>query len=587
MTTEPETHSWFGPSLLDTGPETADPSHTQEFSRLWRGFMTARVTLGLVLVLLQATIYGLGNSQDTFLVVICGAYFAVTLAVRLLARPRPLGRTFDFQWAGTIGVDVLVFSVLQFAQGNSINYTPLFALPVLQASVLGSLPLALGTAAGATLLLLANAAWLSLQGSGDSASHFLQSALTGAGCFVIAFLANQLAQRLASEEQRTRSSQLAVRVQRQVNELVIESLTDGILVVDVRSTVRAANPAARHLLGAQRAVRNKFFELDAETGWQALAALTRLSFSQNQAQQADISINHIGQGPRRVRVRTRLTAAQDSGGESLCVMFLQDQREMEARMRTEKLASMGRMSTAVAHEIRNPLSAIVQANALLEEDLGEPQHKQLTLIVNQNAKRLEKIVDDILNISRVQRRENTGPTEPLVLNEWVAQVCQDWGQQTGSQSLLSLQLASTALSVYFEPEHLRRVLVNLLDNARRYASSLPDAIQVSTRVSATRQVFLGVWSDGPPMDQSVQRHLFEPFFSSESRSSGLGLYICRELCERHGASIAYQRTWRQARGSNTEGNEFFLSLRPSTVDARIGNTLPDNSFVTAWPQLHP
>jgi two-component system sensor histidine kinase PilS (NtrC family) len=587
MTTEPEIHSWFGPSLLDTGPDLVDTSHTLEFSRLWRGFMTARVSLALVLLLLQATIYGLGNSQHTFLVLICGAYFAVTLAVRLLARPRSLGRTFDLQWVWTIGVDVLAFSALQFAQGNSINYTPLFALPVLQASVLGSLPLALGTAAGATLLLLANAAWLSLQAPGDGAAHFLQSALTGAGCFVIAFLANQLALRLASEEQRTRSSQLAVRVQRQVNELVIESLTDGVLVVDAHSTVRAANPAARHLLGTQRAIRNKFFELDAETGWQSLAALARQSFSHHQAQQADISIQHDGQGPRRVSVRTRLTTTQDSGGESLCVMFLQDQREVEARMRTEKLASMGRMSAAVAHEIRNPLSAIVQANALLEEDLGEPHLRQLTTIVSQNAKRLEKIVDDILNISRVQHRESAGEPQPLALNEWVAQVCQDWCQQTDSQPMLNLQLASTPVSVYFDPEHLRRVLVNLMDNARRYANQQPDAIQVSTRISASGQVLLGVWSDGPPMEQSVQRHLFEPFFSSESRSSGLGLYICRELCERHGASIAFQRTWRKARGSNTEGNEFFVSLRPSTVDTRIGTTLPDKAFVTAWPQLHP
>ena len=72
---------------------------------------------------------------------------------------------------------------------------------------------------------------------------------------------------------------------------------------------------------------------------------------------------------------------------------------MEARMRTEKLASMGRLSTAVAHEIRNPLAAITQANALLDEDITDPRHKQLTTMVGQNAKRLAKIVDDILNVS--------------------------------------------------------------------------------------------------------------------------------------------------------------------------------------------
>jgi len=54
----------------------------------------------------------------------------------------------------------------------------------------------------------------------------------------------------------------------------------------------------------------------------------------------------------------------------------------------------------------------------------------------------------------------------------------------------------------------------------------------------------------------VMRHLFEPFFSSESRSSGLGLYICRELCERYGAQIAYQRV----RLDQLEGNEFFVTM---------------------------
>ena len=87
---------------------------------------------------------------------------------------------------------------------------------------------------------------------------------------------------------------------------------------------------------------------------------------------------------------------------ALLGIYLQDQRKLEASMRTEKLAGMGRLSTAVAHEIRNPLSAISQANALLDEDITDPRLKRLTAMVSQNAKRLEKIVNDILNVARVQ-----------------------------------------------------------------------------------------------------------------------------------------------------------------------------------------
>ncbi len=100
-----------------------------------------------------------------------------------------------------------------------------------------------------------------------------------------------------------------------------------------------------------------------------------------------------------------------------------------------------------------------------------------------------------------------------------------------------------------------------------------DAIQVSTQRQAGGEVVLGVWSDSPPMEQSVEQHLFEPFFSSESRSSGLGLYICRELCAGHGATIAFQRVRRPARDTLLDGNEFFITLRRQpTPDAMMPAT---------------
>jgi len=403
MNLPPDLQPWSGPSTPGAGVETVDKP--QEFERLWRAFMTARVALGLVLVLLQGTIFLLGASADPVLMLICAAYFATALMVRLTASPHRLDINFDFHWIITIGVDILAFSALQVSQ-SSINYAPLFALPVLMASVLGSLLLAMGVAAGVTILLFFYAAWLSVQLPGDTLAYFLQAALTGAGCFVISFLAHQIATRLANVELRAQRSQLAARVQSQVNELVIESMSDGILVVDPRGTVWVANPAARRLMGPERFVRNRTFDLAQHKGWQGLLDLMNLSFSSRVPQKADIDLHHVGQGPRRVRLQNQLTATQYDGAARLCVMFLQDQREIEARMRTEKLASMGRMSAAVAHEIRNPLAAIAQANALLDEDLSEPRHKQLTQMVQQNARRLERIVEDVLDISRLQQSDD-------------------------------------------------------------------------------------------------------------------------------------------------------------------------------------
>jgi two-component system sensor histidine kinase PilS (NtrC family) len=301
--------------------------------------------------------------------------------------------------------------------------------------------------------------------------------------------------------------------------------------------------------------------LTALAGWQELVDLMELGYSEKLARQADVTIHHVGQGPRRLRVRTRLAAASGDDGETLCVMFMQDLREMEARMRADKLASMGRMSAAVAHEIRNPLAAIAQANALLDEDLTEPRHKQLTQMVQQNARRLERIVEDVLDISRVKKHDSAITLSALELGSETARICHDWQQQTSSAQSLRLDLSVQRIQVSFESEHLRRILVNLLDNALRYSGGQMSDIEVSVDRLSSGQGVLRVWNNGQPMDQSVERHLFEPFFSSESRSTGLGLYICRELCEEQGASITYLRTPRQVSGVLTEGNEFLVTFQ--------------------------
>jgi two-component system sensor histidine kinase PilS (NtrC family) len=577
MSLRPAVKNWFDTVWFEPDSDPADKP--EEFERLWRGFITARVMLGLVLLFLQGVIYEITSTKDITLILLCAAYCTVALGVRLTAGARPHRKTFDSQWIAVSGVDIMAVAALQLVQGNSINYAPLFALPILMTSVLGSLLLSMASAAGVTLMLLAYAVWMSVQIPVDAANYFFQAALSGAGCFVTAFLGNQFATRLANVELRAQRNQVAVRLQRQVNELVIETLADGILVLDQGCTVRVTNPAARRMLGAESASGVNQFNLASVTGWQGLVDLMQLSFSDNCAKQAEVTIHHAGRGPRRVRVRTQLTATPGEIGQVLCVMFLQDQREMEARIRTEKLASMGRLSAAVAHEIRNPLAAIAQANALLDEDLSDPRHKQLTQMIKQNAQRLEKIAGEVLDVSRVQRHENAMASHLLELKGAVTRICRDWQQQTNSEQLLRFDMSVKALKVRFDSEHLRRILVNLLDNARRFSSRQPGAIEVSVSLSKSGQGVLGVWSDGQPMDQSVERHLFEPFFSSESRSSGLGLYICRELCEEQGASIAYFRTSRKDRREPIEGNEFLVTFL--TMNQIRTSTPHDNTQLTA------
>ena len=197
--------SWF--SALESTSSHGREQRVRSFVRLWRAFMRARVFIAGVLLLLQAFVVLTGSGGPPWLVALCAAHLSAALAVLLWSRPIQPGKPVRLQWLLTIGVDVLVFAVLQTFQQGGINYTPLFALPVLLASILGPLVLALGTAALVTLYLLGEA-WLSAPLLSDiSTSRFLQTALTGTGFFIVAFLANQLALRLAREEAVAQSSQ--------------------------------------------------------------------------------------------------------------------------------------------------------------------------------------------------------------------------------------------------------------------------------------------------------------------------------------------------------------------------------------------
>jgi two-component system sensor histidine kinase PilS (NtrC family) len=257
---------------------------------------------------------------------------------------------------------------------------------------------------------------------------------------------------------------------------------------------------------------------------------------------------------RSLRLRLRFTR-QREGSEELCVLFVEDNRELLARTRQEKLAAMGRVSAGIAHEIRNPLAAIAQANALIAEDVAGMRAEQLARMVASNVQRLKRLVDDVTEVAPGVQPD----TQTLDASELVHEICVDWvvvnGLEAGPESRFRLQIEAPELMMLFDAEHLRRVLVNLLDNALRHADDGAGSVRVSLARAGDDVLDLVVRSAGPPVPPDVERHLFEPFFSTRSRGSGLGLYICRELCERHGARIEYRRA------AEAAANEFCVRLR--------------------------
>lgn len=547
------------------------------FTRIERTYVAARAAVGSGLVVAAVTSDLIGSRAPLDSTLLSAAYALQAILLWLLPGLRsqpsrePVPAYRRRQWLSTIGVDLVAFSALHLlATGSTLNHAALLVLPVLMAGVLTPRPLALGTAAGVTLLLLVVAARLSIGGQ-DITQPLLQAGLAGLGLFAITLLAGELAGRLAREELAARGSLELARQQAQLNRLVIEEMADGVLVVDRQLRVRAANPAARSLLVAQGQGPVAPFMLADRPAWEALAAAVTEALAERSWPEAgrDVVLAFDGGHSRTVRLRVRFTrrrALDDEDGveaeQPLVVLLLEDVRTAQARLRQEKLAAMGRVSAGVAHEIRNPLAAIAQANALLLEDELAPTQRRLAAIVADNVERLRRIVDDVLEVAPGVAPQLQHIDATSVVGTAVAEWARTNGVGIGPDRRLRTELPPLPLVVVFDPEHLRRVLVNLLDNARRHADDSAGAMLLRLAAVDDGHAVLSVFSDSAPLPPEVQGHLFEPFFSTRSRGSGLGLYICRELCERYGASIEY----RSRPGAERLRNEFAVTMRREAAE---------------------
>ncbi|MDH4050698.1 MAG: ATP-binding protein [Rubrivivax sp.] len=548
-------------------------------ARVVRIYIAARAAIGVALVLaLVAATMAAGQGAPT-VATLCLAYAVLAVATWLLPRfqalvdlqadgsLRPFRRLF---WVATIGVDAVAFVALHLVdRSTGFNFAALLALPVLMAGVLMPRLLALAMAAAASLALLLGA-WSGGLDSADPTLALARAGLAGIGFFVITVLAGELAARLTREEAAARDSLDLARRQAQLNRLVIQEMADGVLVVDRTLRVRAANPAARALLSAQGMAPPAPFDLRDRQPWAALVQRVEQALSEGEWPEAgtEVELTFKGGLVRTLRLRVRFTQARGSRDtaapdDAYAVLLLEDLRTAQARLRQEKLAAMGRVSAGIAHEIRNPLAAISQANALLLEDPLAPDQQRLARMVADNVRRLQRIVDDVMELAPA------GQAAPQAIDgaAVVSAITADWARTVdltlGPASRLRTELPDTVLGVSFDAEHLRRVLVNLLDNAHRHASADRGAIFLRLATRDELSAVLQVISDGPLIEPAVERHLFEPFFSTRSRGSGLGLYICRELCERYGASIEY----RPRPSADRLRNEFLITMRRAPLEA--------------------
>lgn len=561
------------PSLEQTTTTQLGP-----FQRLWRGFLTGRLMLVVAVSAMLASDYAVSGSIPDRVLWLAAIFLLQALAVRVVLRDYHPSKGLAWHWLLTIGFDIIACTLLQiWLIDGSINLVALFGVPILMAAALGS-NLVMGLTVVAVLIAL-NTILCWTYGIAHIPAHLLyQAFLAWLGFLLLALLVHHLATRLLREEEQTKKSQRDAFLLSKVNALIIQNLSDGVLVLDKRLNIHAINPAAIEMLNAQNWVSPPSSLLQ-NSSWQPLVVLARTTFSSQKPQSEEFSLQQELKIPIGIQARTWLTEDLSDDGEGAvmhphCVIFMHDLREIQAQLRTEKLASMGRMSAAVAHEIRNPLSAIVQANSLLAEDLTDTGAQRLTSIIRKNAERLTRTAEDILEIARIPTQIQDNVTDALLLDDFVAQTWHEWISHAPRQRFGLLALSAPDIAIVFAPDHLRRILINLLDNALRYMGPHADSLQVRSWRLTNGKAAVQVWSDGKPLEKSVERHLFEPFFSSESRSSGLGLYLCRELCERNHASISYERAPQLTQRGTVEGNAFTVHFheQPANVASIVRAT---------------
>lgn len=443
---------------------------------------------------------------------------------------------FNLQLSLQVLVDILVVNLIMLGTGGAgSGLTVLLLVSLAAASLVGRGRLVLLYAALATLAVL-TAQIYGIQALDFEESSIVQAGFISAGFFATAILARLLGQRAMTQENLARRRGIALNNQRRISQRIVERMQDGVLVVDADGRIIRHNPVARAMLGLSG------------DGVQALPAPLAAGLGQ-WANGGPESLQFAGFADRRLLARFEHTASSDR--EQL--VFLEDLGRIQERALQMKLASLGRLTASIAHEIRNPLSAISHAGELLREERRGETHDRLLRILNDNVLRLDRIVQDVLLLGR----QNQARPEAVALDSFCSAFVEDFVvTESLAPGIVSWQPGG-GMVLCFDRTHLHQILWNLVSNALRHSSRGFGAVRLEVAVVAdARWVELHVIDDGSGVPDEVREQIFEPFFTTRHTGSGLGLYIARELCAANGGSLTI--------GANAPGGHFIIAGRNDT-----------------------
>ena len=509
---------------------------SQQAWRIMRLLTVYRIILALVLMVLISTGFlpePLGETAPRLFSIAASVYVVVALlAIYPLLLRTP---TYTWQVYFYTCVDILVFTLMMHASGGvTSGVGMLLVVSIANASMLLAGRMSVFFAALASLAVLGQQFYAQLYVAA-SAYNYSMAGLLGLTLLVTSVLATVLARQARESAELAHSRGIDLANMSELTEQVISQMATGVLVVDERHHVRLVNEAARRLLDApSQMLGTALQQFSTELNLQLL-----LWRDQGQQSQEKRSIETL---PASLLVQMIQVGRAGDDTKTGVLIFLEDAAAVNDQSQQLRLAALGRLTAGIAHEIRNPLSAIRHAGELLaESDKLPAEDLRLTDIIQENTARVNRIVEDVLQLGNRDRvfREN------INLNNWLSKFVEElYCVYPEACSVLEIEdQSSEPLKVYFDSGHLHQILSNLCQNALSFAGQSDASPRVTLLLAgdSVRGCYLEVINNGPRVLPEEKERLFEPFFTTTNKGTGLGLYLSRELAQANQCHLAHQQ----------------------------------------------
>ncbi len=482
------------------------------------------------------------------------AYLLLSIGLLVLSRlsPTSLMRSLPVQ----IVFDIIFITLLMHTTGGIQNGLGLLLIiTIVTASLVSQGRMALFYAAVASIGLLLEQSYQIIKWD-SSPLTYTQPVMLSLSCFATAWLAYSLAKRMHHSEALASARGIDLENLAQVNALITQEMHDGVIVVDQDFNIRHHNLQAELLLSLPKDNVSYLRLADSVPE----IALVLQNWLKGEDSSAIITV-----GNRELKLRVmpihplsdwrELPPVLNSPLNPYfgAVIFIQDWSQLQAAAQQAKLAALGRLTANIAHEIRNPLSAISHANQLLqEEDHLSASTARILQIVADNIQRIDQIVKDVLELNRRDRTHQ----EPIELGPFLSDFHTQFCAVEKIPTLhFQLDVPLQKQIINFDQRHLTQVLWNLCKNAWQHSLKKNASVYLRCVEVGRNGINIEVIDDGAGFADQDKLKLFEPFFTTTNTGSGLGLYISRELAEANGASLQYQAL--------STGSAFILHLNKS------------------------